>query len=68
MELKDTACRIRLAIGRLPHRQRTVLILHRYQQLPYKEIAETTSWSVSAVESLLVRAYQQLRNDLMDLK
>lgn len=68
MELKDTASRIRRAIGQLPHRQRTVLILHRYQQLQYKEIAETTGWSVSAVESLLVRAYQQLRNDLMDLK
>ena len=64
----ELAARVRSAIQQLPPRQRTVVILHRYQELSYREIAAVTGWSVSAVESLLVRAHAKLRDSLADLR
>lgn len=48
------------AINRLPERQRVALVLSRYEDLSYQEIAETMDCSVSSVESLLHRAKQNL--------
>ena len=67
MEANEAAVRVRRAVGALPERQRTAVILHRSQELRHEEISEVTGWSVSAIESLLVRAYQRLREDLADL-
>lgn len=67
MEAEELAGRIRRAVDALPERQRTAVILHRFQQLSHEEISQATGWSVSAIESLLVRAYQRLRQDLADL-
>lgn len=64
----DVARRVRDAIADLPARQRTALTLHRYQGLSHAEISRATGWSVSAIESLLVRAYQTLRRQLKGLK
>ena len=64
----DVARRVRDAIAALPPRQRTALTLHRYEGLTHAQISEATGWSVSAIESLLVRAYQMLRRRLEDLK
>jgi len=58
---------IRRAVADLPDRQRTALNLHRYQGLSHQEITEATGWSQSAVESLLVRAYANLRESLSEL-
>ena len=55
---------VREAVNALPERQRRTVILHRYEGLSHAEIAEVTGWSRSAVESLLVRAYENLRKDL----
>jgi len=63
----ETAGRVRKTVDALPDRQRLAVILHRYQDLSHHEIAETTGWSRSAVESLLVRAYANLRKALADL-
>jgi RNA polymerase sigma-70 factor (ECF subfamily) len=52
------------AIAALPERQRIALILHRFEALSHVQIAQTTGWSESAVESLLVRAYGELRRAL----
>ena len=52
---------IRQAAGGLPVRQRTMLVLHRYHNLSRRQIAYVTCCSISAVESLLVRAYANLR-------
>lgn len=52
------------AVGELSERQRRVIILHRYEGLSHEEICEVTGWSRSAVESLLVRAYENLRKKL----
>ena len=54
------------AVADLPDRQRLALVLHRFDELSQKEIAEITGWSVSAVESCLVRAYASLRERLWD--
>jgi len=68
MEAEELADRVRRAVDALPKRQRTAVILHRFQELSHGEMSEVTGWSVSAIESLLVRAYQRLRNDLADLR
>ncbi len=44
------------ALQSLPPNQRMALVLKRYDDLPYEEIARVMDCSVSAVESLLVRA------------
>ena len=59
--------RVRAAVDALPDRQRTAVVLHRYEGLTHARIADVTGWSRSAVESLLVRAYASLRRSLTDL-
>lgn len=54
------------AINRLPENQRVAIILSKYQDLSYKEIAEVMDVSVSSVESLLFRAKTNLRKYLVD--
>ncbi|HMJ05684.1 MAG TPA: sigma-70 family RNA polymerase sigma factor, partial [Chthoniobacterales bacterium] len=52
------------AIGELPQTQRMALILRRYEELSYEEIAEVLEQSVPAVKSLLFRARTELRQRL----
>src|SRR6266478_712969 len=52
------------AIQRLPETQRMALVLRRYQQLSYEQIAEVLDLSVPAVKSLLFRARTELRSRL----
>ena len=59
---------VRQAVADLPDRQRAVINLHRYKGMSHKDITESTGWSQSAVESLLVRAYANLRQSLSQLK
>ena len=54
------------AMGRLPGQQRIALILSYSDDLSNPEIAEIMETTVSAVESLLKRGRQQLRQILMD--
>lgn len=63
-EKKELQSIVQQAIQSLPENQRSVLILHRYQDLSYKEIAEVLGTSVSAVESRLHRAKESLRKKL----
>ena len=59
---------VKTAVNELPERQRIAVILHRYDGLSHVEIAEVTGWTKSAVESLLVRAYANLREKLNKMK
>jgi len=68
LEQTEQVHRIRRAVARLPERQRVCMILHRYAGLSHEQIAEATGWSISAIESCLVRGYAQLREDLADLR
>lgn len=52
---------IRQAIAGLPENQRVAVILHKYQEVEYRQIAAILKVSESAVKSLLFRAYESLR-------
>ncbi len=52
------------ALQTLPENQRMALILKRYDNLSYQEIANIMGCSVSAVESLLVRAKRNIQEKL----
>ena len=54
------------ALQSLPPNQRMALVLKRYDELSYQEIARIMGCSVSAVESLLVRAKRILQEKLKD--
>lgn len=58
---------IRRAILSLPEKQRAAVILHKYHELDYREIATSLECSESAVKSLLFRAYETLRGRLAHL-
>ncbi|HEX4708469.1 MAG TPA: sigma-70 family RNA polymerase sigma factor [Candidatus Udaeobacter sp.] len=52
------------AILQLPEAQRMALVLRRYEQLSYEQIAEVLGLSVPAVKSVLFRARSELRSRL----
>lgn len=52
------------AIMQLPESQRMALVLRRYEQLSYEQIAEVLDLSVPAVKSVLFRARTELRTRL----
>ncbi len=58
---------VRRAIFALPENQRAAVLLHKYQDLDYDEIARILGCSVSALKSLLFRAYEALRVELAPL-
>jgi RNA polymerase sigma-70 factor (ECF subfamily) len=58
---------IRNAIIVLPEKQRAAVLLHKYQELDYGEIAKILECSESALKSLLFRAYETLRVQLQPL-
>jgi RNA polymerase sigma factor (sigma-70 family) len=55
---------IHKAIEELPETQRMAIVLRRYEETPYEEIAEILELSVPAVKSLLFRARTELREKL----
>ena len=52
------------AIMQLPESQRMALVLRRYEELSYEQIAEVLDLSVPAVKSVLFRARTELRSRL----
>jgi RNA polymerase sigma-70 factor (ECF subfamily) len=52
---------IRRAISVLPEKQRAAVLMHKYEEMEYSQIATVLSCSESAVKSLLFRAYETLR-------
>ena len=58
---------IRQAIAELPERQRAAVIMHKYEELEYTQIAEALGCSPQTVKSLLFRAYTALRVRLAHL-
>jgi RNA polymerase sigma factor (sigma-70 family) len=55
---------IEQAILNLPEAQRMALVLRRYEQLSYEQIADVLDLSVPAVKSVLFRARSELRSRL----
>ena len=64
---KERSRQITDALQSLPENQRMALILRRYDELSYEEIARILGCSVSAVESLLVRAKRTLQERLKNV-
>jgi RNA polymerase sigma-70 factor (ECF subfamily) len=55
---------VRQAIQALPAKQRAAVLMHKYEEMEYTQIANVLSCSDSAVKSLLFRAYETLRGRL----
>lgn len=64
LEKDELALKVRQALDSLPESQRMAVILRRWEDCSYTEIAETMDTTVSAVKSLLVRARESLRRRL----
>jgi RNA polymerase sigma-70 factor (ECF subfamily) len=64
---RDRAGLVRRAIQALPEKQRAAVLLHKYHELGYDEIARILDCSESALKSLLFRAYETLRVQLAPL-
>jgi RNA polymerase sigma-70 factor (ECF subfamily) len=52
---------VRRAIAMLPEKQRAAVLMHKYEEMEYTQIAKVLNCSESAVKSLLFRAYETLR-------
>lgn len=63
---RERMAAIRQRVQALPERQRTAVIMHKYQQMDYRQIAEVLKLSESATKSLLFRAYETLRGQLKE--
>jgi RNA polymerase sigma-70 factor (ECF subfamily) len=55
---------VRTAIDALPAKQRAAVMMHKYDELEYSQIAKALGCTESAVKSLLFRAYETLRGRL----
>lgn len=64
MERGDVVGAVRSAIEALPENQRVALILAKYHETPYAEIAEIVGSSEKAIKSLIHRARETLRETL----
>jgi RNA polymerase sigma-70 factor (ECF subfamily) len=58
---------IRDSIAALPAKQRAAVLMHKYEEMDYAQIAQALECSESAVKSLLFRAYETLRVRLAHL-
>ena len=65
-EMLDTEkfAAIQAAIDALPEQQRLAIILRRYEEMPYEEMAVVLKQTVPGVKSLLFRARTALRESL----
>lgn len=63
---RERLAAIRKHVDALPERQRLAVLMHKYQQMDYAQIADVLKLSESATKSLLFRAYQTLRVQLKE--
>jgi RNA polymerase sigma-70 factor, ECF subfamily len=63
---RERLAAIRQKVEALPERQKLAVLMHKYQEMDYRQIAEVLKLSESATKSLLFRAYETLRNELKD--
>jgi len=63
---RERLAAIRQRVQALPERQKMAVVMHKYQQMDYRQIAEVLKLSESATKSLLFRAYETLRGQLKE--
>src|SRR5216684_1588154 len=68
LERGELRQRIDRALGQLSYEHRTVLVLHEFEEMEYKEIAKTMKCSIGTVMSRLFYARRKLAALLADLK
>jgi RNA polymerase sigma-70 factor, ECF subfamily len=68
LERSELRQRIDRALGLLSYEHRTVLVLHEFEEMEYKEIAKTMGCSIGTVMSRLFYARRKLAALLVDLK
>jgi RNA polymerase sigma-70 factor (ECF subfamily) len=68
LERGEIRQRIDKALGQLSYEHRTVLILHEFEQLEYKEIAKRMECSIGTVMSRLFYARRRMANLLASFK
>ena len=68
LERAELRQRIDRALGQLSYEHRTVLVLHEFEEMEYKEIARTMGCSIGTVMSRLFYARRKLAALLADLK
>jgi RNA polymerase sigma-70 factor, ECF subfamily len=68
LERSELRRRIDSAMGQLSHEHRTVLVLHEFEELEYKEIAKVMECSIGTVMSRLFYARRKLAGLLTDLR
>jgi len=68
LERSELRQRIDRALGQLSYEHRTVLVLHEFEEMEYKEIAKTMGCSIGTVMSRLFYARRKLAALLADLK
>ncbi len=66
MVRRERMLAIRSKVEALPEQQKLAVIMHKYQQMDYKQIADVLKKSESATKSLLFRAYETLREQLKE--
>jgi RNA polymerase sigma-70 factor (ECF subfamily) len=66
MVRRERMVAIRAKVEALPEQQRLAVIMHKYQQMDYRQIADVLKKSESATKSLLFRAYETLREQLKE--
>jgi RNA polymerase sigma-70 factor (ECF subfamily) len=59
---------IRRAVRALPAKQRAAVIMHKYEEMDYAQIAKVLGCTPSAVKALMFRAYETLRMRLRFLQ
>src|SRR3954467_13089817 len=68
LERTELRQRIDSALAKLSYEHRTVLVLHEFEEMEYKEIAKTMACSIGTVMSRLFYARRRLAGLLADLK
>src|ERR1035441_1196366 len=68
LERGELRQRIDRALGQLSYEHRTVLVLHEFEEMEYKEIAKAMACSIGTVMSRLFYARRKLAVLLADLK
>ena len=64
LDNKERAAVLFKAIEALPENQKSAYMLHKLEGLSYRDVSEVLNTTVSAVESLMSRANQNLRKQL----
>ncbi len=65
MERAELMKKVKEVVFRLPEKQRMALVMNKYEDMSYIQIAEAMDMSVEAVKSLLFRAREKVREGLV---